>query len=55
MLMTVRPKMVIVSIHAPVKGATFTTINIPNTARRVSIHAPVKGATGHPGCSPIPE
>ena len=33
-----------VSIHAPVKGATYTILNpIPKTC--VSIHAPVKGAT----------
>ncbi len=36
----------IVSIHAPVKGATGTVI-IQYQASRVSIHAPVKGATSH--------
>ena len=35
-----------VSIHAPVKGATY--FNDRNKANRwVSIHAPVKGATMH--------
>ena len=33
-----------VSIHAPVRGATKTSIGI-FSGRRVSIHAPVRGAT----------
>ena len=33
-----------VSIHAPVKGATFQT-RISGSYHVVSIHAPVKGAT----------
>ena len=35
----------VISIHAPVKGATFW-LHDPYTAQRISIHAPVKGATG---------
>jgi len=33
-----------VSIHAPVKGATFFSARVVHAAD-VSIHAPVKGAT----------
>ncbi len=38
-------KDLIISIHAPVKGATPTTFKQYCT-RSISIHAPVKGATG---------
>ena len=34
----------IISIHAPVKGATFTPMEAVKM-RQISIHAPVKGAT----------
>ncbi len=33
-----------ISIHAPVKGATSTGAD-PGRAQGISIHAPVKGAT----------
>ncbi len=33
-----------ISIHAPVKGATYE-IGIPKGVSKISIHAPVKGAT----------
>ena len=36
----------IISIHAPVKGATHTFGDIKVIAFLISIHAPVKGATG---------
>ena len=35
----------LISIHAPVKGATLAT-QIMNLLPQISIHAPVKGATG---------
>jgi len=35
-----------VSIHAPVKGATFKIHEKKGDLSYVSIHAPVKGATG---------
>ena len=38
----------LVSIHAPVKGATRYVRHVPG-AGQVSIHAPVKGATGAVG------
>ena len=34
-----------ISIHAPVKGATRRPASIPVIGERISIHAPVKGAT----------
>ena len=34
-----------ISIHAPVKGATISSLRARLSAR-ISIHAPVKGATG---------
>ena len=34
-----------ISIHAPVKGATFLVIHFIGGCRNISIHAPVKGAT----------
>ena len=34
----------LISIHAPVKGATLASLPEP-LFRRISIHAPVKGAT----------
>ena len=34
----------VISIHAPVKGAT-PLISIPSLEFKISIHAPVKGAT----------
>ena len=36
----------IISIHAPVKGATISLYGMPFCALSISIHAPVKGATG---------
>ena len=33
-----------ISIHAPVKGATYTSVSNPSKIK-ISIHAPVKGAT----------
>ena len=42
-----------VSIHAPVKGATFTSDSLEQE-QVVSIHAPVKGATDSAdGCACI--
>ena len=38
----------LISIHAPVKGATSTQMPEINVSMDISIHAPVKGATGHP-------
>ena len=35
----------IISIHAPVKGATLHLGDLPRLPRQISIHAPVKGAT----------
>ena len=35
-----------ISIHAPVKGATYGGAFLED-CREISIHAPVKGATGH--------
>ena len=35
---------ILISIHAPVKGATCTTVPDPREMT-ISIHAPVKGAT----------
>ena len=34
-----------ISIHAPVKGATLSSPNIKSLFFEISIHAPVKGAT----------
>ena len=34
----------VISIHAPLKGATYMTASMP-TVTRISIHAPLKGAT----------
>ena len=39
----------LISIHAPVKGAT-TTLTTPTTSQDISIHAPVKGATFSRSC-----
>ena len=36
----------LISIHAPVKGATTLDQIIFNYGGKISIHAPVKGATG---------
>ena len=35
----------IISIHAPVKGATWIPEDLLEKRVRISIHAPVKGAT----------
>ena len=34
-----------ISIHAPVKGATYAPFSCTITRNSISIHAPVKGAT----------
>ena len=34
-----------ISIHAPVKGATWSAVTNADIAYYISIHAPVKGAT----------
>ena len=44
------PPMRLVSIHAPVRGATLAVI-LEGRARVVSIHAPVRGATVGISCS----
>ena len=36
-----------ISIHAPVKGATFNNPKLSMITGGISIHAPVKGATLH--------
>ena len=36
---------IVVSIHAPVKGATLALMGVVTGGIAVSIHAPVKGAT----------
>ena len=38
---------IIISIHAPVKGATCDARKKYNVPAMISIHAPVKGATMH--------
>ena len=35
----------VISIHAPVKGATNPELTFPESTFEISIHAPVKGAT----------
>ena len=37
-----------ISIHAPVKGATFKALGAYHAGDLISIHAPVKGATKQP-------
>ena len=46
------PCSVIISIHAPVKGAT-TGLTGDRVRIRISIHAPVKGATDWDGNLPL--
>ena len=43
----------VVSIHAPVKGATLT-VSLTSLLTHVSIHAPVKGATKSRSTSVMP-
>ena len=41
-------RQVLISTHAPVKGATLVTAPRPKRRRLISTHAPVKGATSIP-------
>ena len=40
-----RPVLLVISIHAPVKGATAQNLRTDLPTFKISIHAPVKGAT----------
>ena len=47
------PKIMVISIHAPVKGATCTAVVMLHARNAISIHAPVKGATRLPASGAV--